>query len=114
MPHFVIDCSQKILKIHTPENIMNLIHETAHNTGLFLKGGIKVRIRPFIYSNVGGENSDFIHVFGHIMEGRSIEQKADLSKKIITELKSIFPNVPVVSINIQEFEKSTYCNRNLI
>ncbi len=114
MPHFVLDCSENILRIHSPDEILRKVHDTAEATGLFKPGDIKVRIRPFEYFTVGGEKSDFIHIFGNIMEGRTIEQKANLSQQIVTKLKQMFPDVPVISINIREFEKATYCNRNLI
>jgi len=48
------------------------------------------------------------------MEGRTTGQKAGLSKRIIAKLKSLFPDVPVVSMNVSEFEKATYCNRDMI
>ena len=114
MPHFVIHCSENILSLKTEEEILKWVHDTADATGLFKKGDIKVRIQSFKNFIVGNTKSDFIHVFGNIMEGRTIDQKADLSKRIITKLKSVFPEVPVVSINISEFEKSTYCNRDMI
>ncbi|MEO8149158.1 MAG: 5-carboxymethyl-2-hydroxymuconate Delta-isomerase [Bacteroidia bacterium] len=114
MPHFVIHCSEHILTLQSEDEILRLVHDTADETGLFKKGDIKVRIQSFKNFIVGNTKSDFIHVLGNIMEGRTIEQKADLSKRIITRLKFIFPDVPVVSINISEFEKSTYCNRDMI
>jgi len=114
MPHFVIDCSENILRLRAAEEILRAVHDTAEATGLFKKGDIKVRIRAFEYYTVGGEKSDFIHIFGNIMEGRTPEQKANLSKEIVANLKEMFAEVPVISINIREFERATYCNRNLI
>ncbi|HEX8736777.1 MAG TPA: 5-carboxymethyl-2-hydroxymuconate Delta-isomerase [Pyrinomonadaceae bacterium] len=114
MPHFVVDCSENVLQIHSPEEILRRIHDTAQASRLFKKGDIKVRIRAFEYHTVGEAKADFIHVFGNIMEGRTTEQKANLSRQIVTELKRMFPEVPVISINIREFEKATYSNRNLV
>ena len=114
MPHFIIDCSENILTIISSEAILREVHDTAEATGLFKKGDIKVRIRTFKDFIVGNIRSDFIHVFGNIMEGRSTDQKANLSKEIVKKLKSMFPEVPVISINIREFEKATYCNRNMV
>ena len=114
MPHFVIDCSENVLLIHSPEEILREVHDTAEATGLFKKRDTNGRIRAFEHYTVGNEKADFIHVFGNIMEGRTIEQKADLSRTVVAKLKEMFPEVPVVSINIREFEKATYCNRNLI
>jgi 5-carboxymethyl-2-hydroxymuconate isomerase len=114
MPHFIIDCSENVLRLRAPEEILREVHDTAESTGLFKKGDIKVRIRAFEHYTVGNTNADFIHVFGNIMEGRTTEQKADLSRQIIEKLKSMFAEVPVISINIREFEMATYCNRNMI
>ena len=114
MPHFIIDCPVEFANEIDPEEIMSAVHDTADSTGLFAKGDIKVRIQPYEYSSVGNEYKMFIHVFGYIMQGRTTEQKADLSKRIVTKLKSMFPDVPVISMNVYDFEKATYCNRNMI
>ncbi len=114
MPHFIIDCSENILRLNSPEEILREVHDTADTTSLFKKDDIKVRIRTFEHYNVGNTKSDFIHVFGNIMEGRTTEQKANLSKQIVVKLKSMFPKVPIISINIREFERATYCNRNMV
>ena len=114
MPHFIIDCSSNITKLKTPEEIMQIVYNTAEATNLFDKGDIKVRINAFQNYNIGNTKVDFIHIFGHIMEGRSSNQKADLSKKIIGSLKLMFPDVPFLSINVRDFEKSTYCNKSMV
>ena len=114
MPHFVIDCSENILNLKPPEEIMQAVYDVAESTNLFAEGDIKVRINPFKYFKLGDGKKDFIHIFGNIMEGRSISQRSDLSNKIITKLKSMFPGVPIISMNITEFEKATYCNRSMV
>lgn len=114
MPHFVIDCSPNVLALRSVDETLKEVHDTAESTGLFKPGDIKVRLRPFEYFNVANKQSDFIHVFGNIMEGRTSGQKADLSRRIVVKLKEMFPDVPVISMNISEFERETYCNRNLV
>lgn len=114
MPHFVIDCSENIIKLKSPADIIQTVHDLAESTELFATGDIKVRLNPFKYFNVGNTQNDFIHVFAYIMEGRNTEQKSNLSKIIITRLKQLFPDVPVISMNIKDFEKSTYCNKKMI
>ena len=114
MPHFVIDCSANIIKIKNPNEVMQIVHDTAEASKLFDKGDIKVRLNPFQYYNLGNSKDDFIHIFANMMEGRNTAQKAELSKNMISSLKSIFPNVPIISINIRDFEKSTYCNKSMV
>ena len=114
MPHFVIDCSVNIIKLVSPKEIIQRVFDTAESTGLFDKKDIKVRINPFEYFTIANSQDDFIHIFANIMEGRTISQKKNLSEKIVAELKSIFPEVPVISINIRDFEKATYCNKSMV
>lgn len=114
MPHFIIDCSEDILDQKSPDEILDTVYSAAEGSGLFAKDDIKVRIRPFKYYKLGGEKKSFIHVFGNIMEGRNTEQKANLSRKVIEQLNLMFPDIPILSMNIREFEAATYCNKSLI
>lgn len=114
MPHFVIDCSENIIELKSPEDIIQKVYDTAESTQLFDEGDIKVRINPFKYYNVGNSKKDFIHIFANVMEGRSSSQKKNLSESIISELKQMFPNVPIISMNIRDFEEATYCNKSMV
>ncbi len=114
MPHFVIDCSEDIIKIKTPDEIMQAVYEVAEATHLFAENDIKVRINPYTHFKLGADKKDFIHIFGYIMEGRSTGQRADLSKKIIARLNEMFPDISILSMNISEFDKATYCNKSMI
>lgn len=114
MPHFVIDCSEQIIKLRSTESIMQKVYDTAKSTELFIPEEIKVRINPFQYYKIGNSKDNFIHVFANIMEGRTTKQKSNLSKQIVSELTNLFPDVPIISMNIRDFEKASYCNKTLI
>jgi len=109
-----MDCSQSVLESHKEEFIIKQVHHIAYSTGLFDEGDIKVRINPFKKFIVGNKTDDFIHVFAHIMQGRTTEQKADLSKLVVTMLTTIFPDIANIAMNISDFEKATYCNRAML
>ena len=114
MPHFIIDCSESVVQQKSPDEIMQAVYDVAEATGLFAENDIKVRLRPYQYFKLGKDKKDFIHIFGNIMEGRSTEQKANLSQKIIERLNEMFPGISILSINIREFERATYSNKALI
>lgn len=114
MPHLIIDCSEEIVRLKSPDEIMQNVYNSAASSNLFKLGDIKVRINPFQYYNTGNSKDNFIHVFGNIMEGRTTAQKSMLSKIIITNLKMLFPDVPIISINIRDFEEATYCNKTMV
>ena len=115
MPHFILDCSENILNKQEPKKVLKAVLDTAFSTGLFKSvNDIKVRLNPFKHSMVLESEADFIHVFANIMEGRNTEQKASLSKNIVSKLKEMFPDVPIISINVRDFEKATYCNKSMV
>ena len=114
MPHFILDCTERILELKDPKVVLKEILEVAYSTGLFDKMDIKVRMNPFKYSLVQEGDNDFIHVFGNIMQGRTDAQKANLSKMIVKKLMELFPEVPIISINIRDFEKASYCNKSMV
>ena len=112
MPHFVIDCSDSILKYTTEERLLNEVFLAAESTQLFVKGEIKVRVNSFENWQVGDRKDDFIHVFSSIMEGRTSAQKKLLLDKIIEVLVTLFPEVYNIAMNISEFQKTLYLNRS--
>lgn len=114
MPHFIVECSQDILLQKTPDEILDAVYETADATGLFAPNDIKVRLQPYQYFRLGNGKKNFLHVFGYIMEGRTTEQKADLSKRISIKLTELLPEISFLSVNICEFEMATYSNKALI
>ena len=114
MPHFLVDCSASIFKLHTEEEIIEQLHLAAKSTELFNENDIKVRVNSFKKYSTGNKVEDFIHVFAHIMEGRTGEQKLDLSKKIVHTLTSMFPNVPNIGANVIEFKNENYYNKNML
>lgn len=115
MPHFVVDCSENILQKRSPAEIMRAIFQVSLKTKLFKPEEIKVRINPFkYYSTEGTVGVEFIHVFANIMEGRNTKQKSQLSWVIIEELNIMFPGTPIISMNVSDFEKSTYCNKSML
>ena len=114
MPHFIIDCSEGILKSHSEEEIIEQVHISAVSTELFNKNDVKVRVNVFENYSTGDKKEDFIHVFANIMQGRSIEQRLNLSQTIVRDLTLMFPLVPNIGTNVIEFEKTTYFNRNML
>ena len=114
MPHFILDCSESVLEAHTEEQIMEQVHTVANATGLFNEKDINVRVNIYKKNSVGNKKEAFIRVFANIMEGRSLDQKAELSKKVVQKLASMFPNVANIAMSVREFEKTTYYNRNML
>ena len=114
MPHFIIDCSENILKLHSQDEILKQVNSSAISTKLFHKKDIKVRLSIFSAYSTGDNKENFIHVFANIMEGRTMEQKVALSRTIVKDLTSLLPSVPHIGTNVIEFERASYFNKNML
>ncbi|PCJ42788.1 MAG: 5-carboxymethyl-2-hydroxymuconate isomerase [SAR86 cluster bacterium] len=114
MPHFVMDCSETVFESHNEDFIIEQVHLAANSTGLFNENDIKVRLNPFQKYSVGNKREDFIHIFVYIMQGRTTEQKAKISHTVVTKLAALFPDIPNIAVNINDFEKATYCSRAML
>ena len=114
MPHFILDCSESVLDDLSEEHILEQVHLVANSTQLFDEDDIKVRLNPYKKYLVGKRREDFIHVFAYIMEGRTTEQKVDLSKKVVQKLASMYPHISKIAMNVHDFEKATYCNKDML
>ncbi|MEL6562491.1 MAG: 5-carboxymethyl-2-hydroxymuconate Delta-isomerase [Bacteroidota bacterium] len=114
MPHFIIHCSANVLEKISKKELMQKVYDAADSTKLFSKGDIKVRIQDFDEFLAGDGDDDFIHVFGNIMEGRSDGQKQELTSRIVSLLNDLLPDVPIISMNIRDFDKASYCNKSMV
>lgn len=109
-----MDCSQSVLEHQSETTFLDNIYQVANDSGLFTPTDIKVRVNPYKTCTVGGKQENFVHVFAHIMEGRTTEQKANLSREMVSKLKELLPSVNNIAMNISDFEKATYCNVSML
>jgi len=114
MPHFIIDCSDNLQTKKTPDQIMKVVYVAAESTGLFAQNDIKVRLSFYKHFMLGQGKQHFLHVSSYIIEGRSKEQIAQLSRLIIESLNQLLPDVDFLSVNVYEFDLTTYSNKSLI
>ena len=100
MPHFVIECSKNVIHLKAVDKVIHEVHAIAEDSGLFAPEAIKVRLRAYENFSCGTDDSDFIHVFASIMDGRTTAQKKQLSKTIVRKLIELYPSVPNVAMNV--------------
>lgn len=110
MQQFVVDCSANLIESIPVEIFYKEIYYSAAASGFFRNEDIAVRLRPFEYYDVGNKRRDFIHVFAYVVRELTTEQKADLSRRIVTKLHDLFSEVEEISMNIFEIEEASYCD----
>lgn len=114
MPHFVIHCSETVLDMEPAGELIREVYNVAESTGLFRPKQINVRLQSFRNHQAGKTGDDFIVVFASIMEGRTDEQKNDLSRKMVGKLIMMFPEVTLISMSIDDISKASYVNREIL
>lgn len=108
MPHFIIECNKEVVTKVDGKTLVKEVFYIALVSELFSKSDIKVRLKAYDESLVAGKEHDFIHVWGFIREGRTDDQKQQLSESIVLRLKELFSEVFVISANIQELDENSY------
>ena len=114
MPHFVIHCSETVLDMQPAGEIIREVFSVAESSGLFTTKQINVRVQSFRNHQAGKAGEDFVAVFASIMEGRTDEQKNDLSRSVVQKLIKMFPEVPMISMQIADIHKASYVNREIL
>ncbi len=114
MPHIVLECAEDILARYSGEDLIMQVHATVLASQLFNEQDIKIRVKSYNDYAVGGKHEAFIHLFATIMPGRTVDQRAQLSKAVVVKLVEMFPDIKHITMSIDEFEKETFFNRRMI
>lgn len=114
MPHFVIHCSETVLDMQPAGEIIREIFHVAEASSLFRAKQINVRVQSFQNHQAGRSGEDFIAVFASIMEGRTDERKNELSRSVVGKLIEMFPEVPMISMQIADIHKASYVNLEIL
>lgn len=113
MPHIVIECSEKVLTLQDPNELVHAVYDTVVSVDGF-PDNVMVRILPFKHFITIGSKDDFIYICASILEGRSTEQKKELSTKVVTLLKRMFPDLSKISMTFREFDRATFTNNSMV
>lgn len=91
MPHFVIEYSANLEPDINLRAIVDAVHKSAVDSGLFKIGGIRVRtLKHDIYKIADGNPEHaFLHVRANILEGRSVADREKLGNTTIAAVDSL-------------------------
>jgi len=114
LPHCIIEYSQELTQDADLTAIMKAVFEGSVHSALFSPADIKVRAIP--YPDFYTENIDkttkgqqrFIHVCCKILSGRNLEQRQNLSQKILNQLTQLDLKWASISVEIVEMELESY------
>jgi len=112
MPHCIIEHSKELENEIEPKLMINAAHQGALGSRLFEESHIKSRTQAYEHYKTGAKNLRFIHITAKILSGRTIEQKADLSQKILKQFKALvlkkgLSNISV-TVDVSTIDRDTY------
>ncbi|MFT5114972.1 MAG: 5-carboxymethyl-2-hydroxymuconate isomerase [Parasphingorhabdus sp.] len=121
MPHIIIEYSANLESNLDMQEIIDGLHQTALETGVFPLGGLRTRAarREQFRIADGHRDNTFIHVILKIGSGRDYETKKrafdQMSGSLSDLLKATFASTPIgISIELVEIDpKFTYKLNNL-
>ncbi|MEO0369255.1 MAG: 5-carboxymethyl-2-hydroxymuconate Delta-isomerase [Pseudomonadota bacterium] len=113
MPNFIVEFSAPLTEQVATDVMIDKVYSGAKASGHFPPEAIKVRTQSRSNYRLHTGQNDFLHVAGHILSGRTDEQKKVISEAILTELKtlplsSVFVSVEIVDIHRESFVDHTF------
>lgn len=111
MPHCLIEAAREVTELIAPQELVQLVHDQAADTGLFQPGEVKVRLSLYEHHCVGGEPGLFVHLIFYVLAGRSDDDKRALSRGVVRALVERLPQVPAISLDVRDICREVFSNR---
>lgn len=110
MPHLILEYSANIESNIIQSKVINHLHSGMINSGLFNPNDVKSRSYATQNFAVGakGIKGSFGHVSIYLLEGRTQEQKINLTKSIKDLLAKHLSGVDHLSVDIRDMARDTY------
>ena len=88
MPHLNIEYSANLADALDIQGLVDRIHETALQTGIFPLGGVRTRAEARTHYRIadGNPNAGYIHMVVRIGPGRDEQTRRDAGQRIFTAL----------------------------
>ncbi|MEL7290576.1 5-carboxymethyl-2-hydroxymuconate Delta-isomerase [Vibrio sinaloensis] len=110
MPNLVMEYSNSVDDRVNVQGLLEDLHQVAIQCGLFDIGSIKSRALRCHDWLIGDEadSVDFIHISFELLDGRSAEQKRELSRQLMEVLQQQAGHVRSLTINIRDMDRECF------
>lgn len=113
MPHIVIEHSTEGHASFDVRSLMRALHDAAAGTGVVQAADLKIRAMPYADYLVAGTPDGFCHVSLYLLEGRTPEQKLQLSASLRAAMVALLPQTKSLSVDIRDMDAVAYKKRLL-
>ncbi|WP_299875956.1 5-carboxymethyl-2-hydroxymuconate Delta-isomerase [uncultured Cocleimonas sp.] len=112
MPHCIIEHSEDVLSSVNQQQLIDTVLTGAKKSALFELDHIKLRTQSYEYYQKGDvKQAGFIHVTLRILEGRTEEQRQELSEKVLSEFDGLSLKRVTITVEIVEMETASYSKK---
>jgi 5-carboxymethyl-2-hydroxymuconate isomerase len=119
MPHLNIEYSANLEELLDIQALVDRIHETALETGIFPLGGVRTRAEARKYYRIanGDPRAGYIHMMVRIGSGRDLETRRSAGERIFAALcdftEDLYRSRPLaLSFEIHEIPPDTAWRKN--
>ncbi len=110
MPNLILEYSDSVEHRVNIQSLLEDLHHVALNSGLFERCSVKsrtLRSHNWLVGDVA-DSKDFIHIRFELLEGRTPEQKRELSQQFMDILVSQASHVYSLTVALQNMEKNSF------
>lgn len=110
MPHLVMEYSNSVDERVNVQGLLEDLHHAAIQSGLFDAPSLKSRSLRYHNWIVGneGDSADFVHITFELLDGRTPEQKRDLSRLLMTVLQAQAGHIASLTVNVRDMDKHSF------
>ena len=108
MPHIILEYAEQITDGVEVDSILQVVHQSIADSGLFTANQIKTRAYPFRnFTNAGG-SEPYIHIQARIKSGRDADNKKQFGEVVLAGLSSLSILASVITIEIIDMDRDSY------
>jgi 5-carboxymethyl-2-hydroxymuconate isomerase len=119
VPHLIVEYSANLEQLIDLDSLLDRMHATAVETGMFPLGGIRIRAYKAEHYRIAdcAPDNAFVHVTAIVGAGRPLDRREQVSKTLFeavcAELDSIATTSPLaISFNMREFDSVLNMKKN--
>ena len=113
MPHCLIEYSQNLSDKQPVQNLLEAVFEGVEQSGLFERSHIRVRAMAFADFLLASPDEAFVHVTIRLHQGRSPEQRKQLSTEVLQALLKLDFNHTSITVETVEMDTASYSKQQV-
>ena len=108
MPHIIVEYSEKLLHDAEVHTMLQTIHSSIADSGLFKANQIKTRAYPFKEFTNAGESNPYIHIQARIKSGRDADNKKRFGEVILAGFETLNIQASVITVEVIDMDRDSY------